>query len=453
MRNSAEELDEDLDVTRTLLPDESGGIALTRDDDVLTPGAELGAYVIDHLLGAGGGGVVYAAHHRERNLRVAVKILRPEIAMLPTMVVRFSREAEALSKIQHPNVVRIYEVGELLSGQPYYVMELLEGMDLRRFVQCFGRLSPREALDLLAPVLDAVQAVHEAHFLHRDIKASNVMIVESPGARATKLLDFGIAKLMRDDSSKQGLTEPGTMLGTVHNMAPEQIRCERVDERTDIYALGVLIYQVLTGQYPFDASDPHHVALKHLQTPAPRPSALAAVAPAVDSVVLRCLEKQPERRFASVAELATAFRTAVGEEPADFANASATAVGIYVEVVCDAAELDDAVLDDLSVLCDIAEQELAGRDFAFPLRTSTAMLGVRVVGPEEDAAEEQGKAEALAEELSTMLAERPNAQPLSRVRVSVQLEMGQVLCRFSSAGVEVVGGPLLDVSSWVVRRR
>ncbi|MEY4578331.1 MAG: hypothetical protein RL701_3034, partial [Pseudomonadota bacterium] len=279
------------DVTEVLSQGELLGTQTLHEHEPLSlgPGAQLGGYVIDKVIGQGGGGTVYSARHRSRDQRVAIKVLRAEMVPYPSLVTRFVREAEAANKIRHANIVEIFEFGEVERGRPYYVMELLEGMDLRSLLQLHGRFSPKEVLDLLEPVCRAVQAAHDVGIIHRDIKANNILIAESNGERIVKLLDFGIAKMLHGEASGQGLTEPGVKLGTAHNMAPEQIRCERLDARADIYALGVVLYQLLTGEYPFHADDPRKIALLHLQAPAPRPSGRAPVSPAVDAVVLRCL--------------------------------------------------------------------------------------------------------------------------------------------------------------------
>jgi len=416
--------------------------------DALPIGAWIGSYSIEYLIGGGGGGIVYAARHRVLGRRVAIKVLRGEMARYPVMVARFLLEATAVNKIGHPNIVDIHEFGEAAPGRPYYVMEFLDGMDLRKYLQMHGRFSASEALALLEPVCRAVQAAHDAGFIHRDIKANNIVVVEAEGGRIVKLLDFGIAKMFQSEGAAQGLTEPGVQLGTVHNMAPEQIRCESVDARTDIYALGVLMYQLLTGHYPFHADDPRQIALLHLQAPPPRPGALAPVSPSVDAVVLRCLQKRPDQRFASVSELVAALRGAVGEAGPDSVESQSRAVGVYFEVVTTGdEEMEDEMFEDVINILDTVEQELAARDFTFPLRTSNALLGVRLV-TEADVERERALATAVVGELRAALAERPHRHPGVDISASVSVE--QALCRASSGGVEIVGGPIFEVETWTV---
>jgi serine/threonine protein kinase len=167
---------------------------------------------------------------------------------------------------------------------------------------------------VMDPVLSAVSAAHKAGIVHRDIKSSNIFIAQTGSKKTVKLLDFGIAKHVNPEPGKEGLTEPGARLGTAHNMAPEQIRCERLDQRADIYALGVVMFQLLTGHYPFEADDAWQLSWLHLQAPAPQPSMLAPRVPhALDAVILRCLEKKADARFQSADDLLAALRVAVSQ--------------------------------------------------------------------------------------------------------------------------------------------
>lgn len=417
-------------------------------EDVLPPGSEVGPYDVERMLGRGGGGIVYAARHRTTAQRVAIKVMRAEMALHPSMVARFVREAEAVNRIGHPNIVSVYEFGELRPGRPYYVMELLEGMDLRSLLSRHGRFSPREVLDLVTPICAAVQAAHDAGIIHRDIKANNVVIVEAEdGTRVPKLLDFGIAKMLHGEPVGQGLTEPGAKLGTAQNMAPEQIRCERLDGRADIYALGVLSFQLLTGRYPFSAEDPREIALMHLQAPVPRPSEFVPLGPELDAVVLRCLEKNPERRFRSVSELVAALRSAVGESGVQTDAVTRRALAAYFEVQTDADEdIDEALFDDGCAVLDRIENELTRGEFTFPLRTATALLALRLLGEDDVLEDARSELSGNLRALLSSLASRPNRHP--RLKLSVSLADGSVPCRPTLTGFEVLGGPLLDVAAW-----
>jgi serine/threonine-protein kinase len=417
----------------------------------LSEGRRLGEYVIQGVIGEGGGGTVVAARHSVRGDRVAIKVLRPEMVPMPHLVTRFNREVEAIDKIRHPNIVRVIEYGETDQNQPYYVMELLEGMNLRRLLQLHGRFSPAEVLDLLEPICSAMQAVHDAGFVHRDIKASNVLVVDSAGERSVKLLDFGIAKTLHGESGP-GLTEPGARLGSAHNMAPEQIRCERVDARADIYALGVVIFQLLTGEYPFHAEDPRAIALMHLQAPPPRPSSRAQVPPALDAVVLRCLEKDAERRYASSGELLASLRAAIGQPPAPANEQDVPAVGIYIALSTPAdVELDDAMIEDIANVLDGVEHCLVARRFSFPLRMSNALLAVRLPASEAEAEPDQQDLSAIVAELWNILATRSEPHPDVQIAISLRVDVAR--CRASTPSVEIVGGALLEVGSWTADHR
>ena len=438
----------DSDTTEVVLPSTVGDVSADYDD-TLQIGSVLGDYVIDAVVGRGGGGVVYAAHPLAGGISVAIKVLRAEMACYPAMITRFLREAEAVQQIRHANIIEIHQIAELAPRRPYYVMELLNGVDLRKLLQTHGRFSPADVFALMQPICGAVEAAHRAGIIHRDIKANNVVVVDrvlesGESMRVVKLLDFGIAKMLQADNAGQGLTEPGAMLGTAHNMAPEQVRCDRLDTRVDIYALGVLIYQLLTGQFPFHASDPRQVALMHLQTPAPRPSALAPVSPALDAVVLKCLEKRPENRFASVADLLHALQSAVGDQGAASADVARPAVGVYLELTVTGD--DEDAFEDMCNVLDSAEQLLSNAGFAFPLKTSTALLGVRVLG---QAAElDRASAELAYSALRSELAQRNGRSPSLSLRLV--LKHGEVQCRATGATPEpsLMGGALLDVGSF-----
>jgi serine/threonine protein kinase len=436
-----------MNATRIIPASELGDAQTPQVSDGLVEGSPIGNYVVEKIIGGGGGGTVYAARHRLLGRRVAVKVLRDEMAQSPAMVARFVREAAAVNQIRHPNIVDIFEFGEISPGRPFYVMEVLDGMDLRKLLHLHGRFSLKEMFDLMEPVCNAVHAAHEAGIVHRDLKASNVLVVEKNGRRTIKLLDFGIAKMLHGESAGQGLTEPGSMVGTAHNMAPEQIRCERVDSRADVYALGVMIFQLLTGRYPFEAADPVQIAMLHLQAPPPRPSTFAPVPPAVDAIVLRCLEKVPARRFASVSDLVTSLREAIGEGHMLRRDESKTAIGVYLEVVTDGDdEMDDDMIEDMSNVLDTVELSLSNSSFTFPLRTSTSLLGVRILAKDVDPDRERRTTELAVARLEASLDRRP--QPHPGVSISVSVSVGEAVCRPSERGVEIVGGPLLDVGTW-----
>ncbi len=248
-----------------------------------------------------------------------------------------------------------------------------------------GRFTPDEALAVLDPVCAALGAAHAAGVVHRDVKASNIAF-HGP-TRTVKLLDFGIAKLLSPLEGEEGLTTVGRQVGTPTIMAPEQLNGGPVDARVDVYALGVLLYRLLTGRTPFEAHSPAGLARKHMEEPPPRPSVLTPVSPAVDAVVLRCLEKRPQRRFDSTAGLVAALADAVGR-PAGrvlpVSGAAAQGVAIYVEVRTQTVgdDLDDGLGRDLQFVLDRIEVRLAQGGFILTQATSTGILGVQLFGEE-----------------------------------------------------------------------
>ena len=450
---------EDLDKTRPLGPKQAGALAQAIDPDALRPGTFAGSYVLKKELASGGGGTVYEAQHRLLGRRAAVKVLRRELAGSPQMVARFLREALAVNMIKHPNIVDIYEFGELPDGRPFYVMELLEGTDLRSVLHNQGRLAPAEVLEYLEPVCSALEAAHARGIVHRDLKASNIFIAttnsgENGGGskRAVKLLDFGIAKLLHPDAAEAGLTMVGTRLGTSYTMAPEQIRGDALDERADIYALGVVLYHLLTGQYPFRAETMADIERQHLEAPPPRPSHAAPLSPALDAVVLRSMEKAAERRYPSARAFWEALREAVGTSKNDTPEISAQAAAIYVEVrMSPEADNDsDELLDDSSAALDAAEQAFRDAGLVLALQTGSALIAARILPePPGEAARERAFVLEVAERLAEQLAERPTAHPEVHVNICFHVDRAAVRdAADAPGGREIVGGEIVSIGAW-----
>lgn len=442
------------DETRVVVPANARGTlrpTMTSESEQLAPGTAAGAYTIEAKLGSGGGGMIYAARHHVLGRDAAVKVLRSELVGSPTMVARFLREATAVNMIRHPNIVDIYEFGELPDGRPFYVMELLRGTDLKKLLRMHGRYSPEDVVMLLEQVCQALEAAHRAGIVHRDLKASNIILCDTDAGPIAKLVDFGIAKLLHPEAGAQGLTEAGALLGTSHNMAPEQIRGEEVDERTDIYALGILLYQLLTAQLPFTAENIQDVAWMHLQAPPPRPSQIAPIAPAIDAVVLRCMEKERERRYPNVGAFITDLRHACGMS-ADDVDQTTRAVAIYVELRTAGGtedELDDAVMVDIANVLDLSEGALLSAGFSLPIQTSNAILAVRALAdrPQEV---DRTEAIAIAEEIHRQLAGRVSPDP--RLHVNISVRAHAAIVRKVDGHVQVVGGPLLAIEQWAAQQ-
>jgi serine/threonine-protein kinase len=444
---------EDYDKTRALGPNQgpAAATAAAVDADALKPGTLAGAYVLKKELASGGGGTVYEAHHRILGRRAAVKVLRRQLAASPQMVARFVQEARAVNMIKHPSIVDIFEFDDLPDGRPFYVMELLEGIDLRSILNERGRFPPGEVLEILEPVCSALQAAHDLGIVHRDLKASNIFIANVNGKRVVKLLDFGIAKLLHPDAGEGGLTVVGTRLGTSYTMAPEQIRGDGVDARTDIYALGVVLYHLVTGQYPFRAETMTDIERQHLEAPPPRPSQAAPVPPALDAVVLRCMEKTAERRYQTVKAFIDALRDVVGSKTAE-PEVIAQAAAIFVEIrIADGADAEsDELLDDTSAILDATEQTLRAAGLTLPLQTGNAIIGARVLSAEAGkAAVERDQTVALANDLAQELSGRASAH--ADVHVNISVHIGGAVVKDSAdapGGKEVVGGEVLSTADW-----
>jgi eukaryotic-like serine/threonine-protein kinase len=280
---------------------------LTPVDDLL--GQLVGNYRVVQPLGAGAMGSLYIAEHPELGRRMAVKFLAPELVASTEMTERFLAEARVLARIQHPNVVEIYDFGRV-ADRFFFLMELLEGQDLGGLLDEKGSLSPTETWPYLEQICAALTATHGQGVVHRDLKPSNIFVQKGDPPRL-KLIDFGIAKAMERASSSVERTGEGSVLGTPTYMAPEQAsgRGRRITPRTDLYSLGVLLYRVLAGRAPFEADSPLELIGMHLYKD---PPPLSGAAPAVDEgiarLVLDCLRKEPDERPASAAEVASRFR-------------------------------------------------------------------------------------------------------------------------------------------------
>lgn len=267
-----------------------------------------GKYRIDGKLGAGGMGTVYRASRLLIGDEIAIKILHSEQSD-PRSVERFSREAQAAARLKHPNAVTIYDFGVTDDGLQYLVMDLVEGESLRRIIKQQGPLTPSVSVEIINQVCAALDEAHRHNIIHRDIKPDNIMVDVATAGLHVKVLDFGIAKL-RDDTSSN-LTQTGSILGTPHYMSPEQCLGEELDKRSDIYSVGIVLYEMLTGLVPFNSPTSAAVVVQQVTQPPPSLRALnASLSPAVESVVLHALEKRRAARPQTASELAMEFKTA-----------------------------------------------------------------------------------------------------------------------------------------------
>jgi len=271
-----------------------------------------GKYRVERVLGRGGMGVVVAARHVDLDDLVALKFLLPEALSDPDSVTRFLKEARASVRIKSEHVARVHDVGTLESGAPYIVMEYLEGSDLAAVLRNRGPCAVEDAVDYLAQACEAMAGAHSMGIVHRDLKPSNLMLVHrSDGSECVKVLDFGISKVLHDGgtSSSNRMTRSLTLLGSPSYMSPEQMMSTRdVDARTDIWALGAILYELLTGCLPFEGETlPAISVLIATQEPAPIRQLRPEVPPGLEAVATRCLAKKPDHRFANVGELAAAL--------------------------------------------------------------------------------------------------------------------------------------------------
>jgi serine/threonine-protein kinase len=258
-------------------------------------------YRMDERIGEGGMGTVYRATHLLIDRSVAIKVLNPRLVTDEAARERFRREARAAGRLQHTNAVAVTDFGETPDGYVYIVMELLEGHSLRDVLQRDAPLDPARAVSIMLQISAAVAAAHEAGIIHRDLKPGNIFIVERPHAPAiVKVLDFGIAKValeQADGNSPVTLTEAGVMIGTPRYMSPEQCDGATLTAASDVYSLGILLYEMLAGAPPFTGSTPLAVALKQSsEVPRPPRELVAAIPPALEQVVLHALEKNPTQR-------------------------------------------------------------------------------------------------------------------------------------------------------------
>ena len=279
----------------------------------VAPGDVLaGKYRVERLLGSGGMGVVVAAIHLELGQRVAVKFLLPDLVRHAEASVRFLREARAAVKIQSEHVARVIDVGRLENGAPYMVMEYLEGRDLAGVLQDRRPVRVESAVQYVLEACEAIAEAHASGIVHRDLKPSNLFLaLRSDGTESIKVLDFGISKLVveNDGSFQPGLTSTSALMGSPLYMSPEQMKSARgVDARTDIWALGAILYELLAGFPPFNGeSMPAICAAILIEEPKPLVQIRSDVPPELQAVVARCLAKIPDYRFPHVGELAAAL--------------------------------------------------------------------------------------------------------------------------------------------------
>ncbi|KAB2889245.1 MAG: serine/threonine protein kinase, partial [Kofleriaceae bacterium] len=320
-------------------------------------GLTIGNYRVSQKLGEGGMGAVYLAEHPHIGKKVALKILHAEFASNNDVVSRFFNEAKAVNDIGHPNIVDIVDYGVLTTGPSgeglvYFIMEFLPGITLTELIRRESPLPPERALSVCLQVADALSASHKSNIVHRDLKPDNIILIQRGREKDfVKLLDFGIAKLTGDQPGSRR-TRTGLVMGTPAYMSPEQ--CEgrgNVDHRADIYALGIVLYEMITGRVPFYGEGYGEVLVQHLTQAPPPPSTIRGlIPPHVEQVILKALEKRPEMRFPTMDEMSKALIDPVGyvEARGGVANFLATPITPTNEPVAPVSRLTPSPVSRLT---------------------------------------------------------------------------------------------------------
>ncbi len=391
----------------------------------LAPIERIEGYVVDGPPKRGGFAAVYRCVSQNDGSVVAIKVLNDSRHDAPRSVRRFEQEIDVIQRLRHPNIVELYGSGSLPDGRPYYLMEWIEGSTLSRELAVRGPLLPADALATIEELGSALSAAHEAGIVHRDIKPSNVMAIPQGRWFSTKLLDFGIAKLSEPDPGREVLTSVGRCLGTMHYMAPEQILCDDIDERTDVYALGVLIYRMLTGVVPFHAPMRSAVQMMHLDDPPPRASDIAPTAAPWDDVIQHCMAKAPSERPASVEVLLEELRAALAAASSPSLTVPAVAsggdekaiiiveVGIAPEAKLTADEREDARED----VCEAAAEAAEAAGWTIVIEADDALIASC---PVPDLDHSSGALDDLVAVANRLLSS--HAHPQVTVRVWIQCE-------------------------------
>lgn len=272
-------------------------------------------YELGEILGFGGMSEVHLARDTRLHRDVAVKVLRADLARDPSFYLRFRREAQNAAALNHPAIVAVYDTGEAETPNgplPYIVMEYVDGVTLRDIVHGEGPIPPRRAIEIIADACQALNFSHQHGIVHRDVKPANIMISKN---NAVKVMDFGIARALADTGNS--VTQTAAVIGTAQYLSPEQARGETVDARSDVYSLGCVLYEILTGEPPFIGDSPVAVAYQHVrEDPIPPSRRHTGISPELDAVVLKALAKNPDNRYQTAAEMRTdLIRVHSGEAP------------------------------------------------------------------------------------------------------------------------------------------
>jgi serine/threonine protein kinase len=283
-------------------------------DPLIGKSVDNGEYRIVERIGTGGMGSVYKAEQPSMNRMVAVKVLHKKFAERDDLVSRFRREARAMSQLSHPNTARVYKFGELDDGSSYFVMDYMEGKNLAHAVREQGPMAFERAINIMVQVCGALDEAHRAGIIHRDLKPENIFLTNQAGtADFPKVLDFGLAKVSEKQMGRGSMmvTQQGMVFGTPEFMSPEQTQGEKLDRRSDIYSLGLILYELLTGKLPFEATKPLEIMKAHVQEPpiplSERVDGLSFPAQ-LDQVLEKSLRKRPDDRYPDAVAFALALK-------------------------------------------------------------------------------------------------------------------------------------------------
>lgn len=400
------------------------------------PGERIHAWDTLGILGGGGFGTVYEVRHSQTGQRAAMKLLHAHFVSSTEMLARFEREISVLRRLSHPNIVNLIDAGFSPDQRPYMCMELLDGEELGTIIARVGALAPLQALAMFQPLCEALALAHEMNIVHRDIKAANVLVCrgENGALGRVVLLDFGIAKL--SDALAPELTASRQALGTPSCMAPEQIHGERVDARTDIYALGGLLFHMLTGRLPFQDSSPTMIQYLHLH--ARRPSVSVAAPRRIDELIACAMAIEPSNRFDSARALLAATSAALRETavvPAPTGEISCVALLVTAGDRTGGAALDAALLDDLESVMPAVERMLSSHGFHLAVDLGAAGL---FIARAESIRDPIAVATAVFEQLQS----RNGRDPRVRLGVGVHRDAAMFV------GAVIQPGPLLIPATW-----
>ncbi|HEU5238698.1 MAG TPA: protein kinase [Pyrinomonadaceae bacterium] len=327
--------------TSTLCPVD--GEVLQTTADPLIGETLAGKYLIEELIKSGGMGSVYRGKHILMDKRVAIKVLRPSLAMDDAVVARFSREAKAASRISHPHAVNVTDFGESENGVVFLVMEYLDGRTLKEIIKSEGAMPLARTVEIVRQVSGALDAAHEQGVIHRDLKSDNIMLSQTNGGEWAKVLDFGIAKIQQPEGAlDMDITAANLVIGTPQYMSPEQ--CSHsgpIDARSDVYSLGIIVYEMLAGRVPFSGESPTVIMMKQVQDEPPSIFGFRPDLPAgIGSVVTRALAKQPADRFQSAGDLSRALNE-VSQTEGDSVLVAAPATTPNAAVILPVDDVDE----------------------------------------------------------------------------------------------------------------